>query len=463
VDKWPVLSQLYNDIRHQINSLSLQSILGELDLRKLTVFNSYAVRVKRIIVHNINITAIPSIEPYTCIQLTQLKNGLFPSLKFLIFLVNSLDEVVNLSVLPLLLRSKSLSEVTYCAEFYDELSDVLAILFQHANDCDLRHLGLQGALDHRQVNTLLQFRHLKSIALSLDMGSWTVDILDILSQLQLLDFQLILFPRGSTSIPERAPAPIAFPTLRKLTLVLIDGIMAGVLNILHSIVANQVQRIHLCTHEWSSRDDFYLLYQCLGNFTSLRKLTHILPMLELELEDIADQPVSLLTVIQPILALTHLEKLKLHFLKPLFSVSDDDVSRLALKCPSLKALILIPMPEEWHVDLNRPTFASLRCLATTCLNLVELVLPIFVDEQSLLLDIPIISLHRLQRLHLYKTSVDPALLLPLARRLDQIFPHLNDIEQGNGEDFPRLRDLVFNLCQPVRKDEQRRSKLAYRS
>jgi hypothetical protein len=178
-------------------------------------------------------------------------------------------------------------------------------------------------------------------------------------------------------------------------------------------------------------------------------------MLEPEPDFEFDQLVSLATAIQPIMALRHLENLKLEFIKSRFYISDDDVSAVAISCPSLKVLSLGPMPEEWPVEIIRPTLLSLRRLATTCLDLIDLELPISVDAQTLSSDMPIISSHGLQSLHLCDSSIYPSLLLQLARQIDQLFPHLKTLVHDK-EDFPRLCDLVVDLCQPVRRDERQR-------
>jgi len=123
------------------------------------------------------LTSIPRIEPQTCVQLSQLVNGLFPSLKSLELQFNTYHNNIELSVLPFLLRSNQLSAVTYHAERYDELSGVLSILVEQVifhcrcRKARSKFLQLLGRLEHEHISTLSHFSQLRSITLMLDMVS----------------------------------------------------------------------------------------------------------------------------------------------------------------------------------------------------------------------------------------------------------------------------------------------------
>jgi hypothetical protein len=189
---------------------------------------------------------------------------------------------VDSSVLPSLLRSKSLSAVTYVVSPYVPLSDGLVALVNHPNVRELHHLELEGRWDRRDdIARLTHFSQLQFISLTLGSAVWTISILDGLSQLsQLTDLHIDLKDAyydwnqlWYIAPPQNNSQKVSFPTLRKLMVV---GSPALIFIVLNHIVANHLQHIHICFAHFITRADCSRLYQSISRFRSLRKIAHTL-------------------------------------------------------------------------------------------------------------------------------------------------------------------------------------------
>jgi hypothetical protein len=332
--------------------------------------------------------------------------------------------------------------------YRDGVSGESSVLAKLPNVYGLRSLELGGISESRDISARLpHFSQLQSISLSLCSQSWSVCILETLSRLsQLTDLRLSFtnrYPSSNVVSHQTMDQKTSFPTLRKLQ---VTGTMDKVFIVLDCIVANYLQHIHI----WPNDSYTYAhsrLYKYVSRFTSLREITHTMG---LEYRFLGGQTTDLSEVIEPILALPHLDSLSFQDYQgePFFHISDDCISRVALAFPSLKVLKLGTLcygqADEWYL-----TFASLRCLAEACPNLVDLGLCIAFDNQSLPSEASVVSSHRLQRLDLFDTPIDCS-LTPLGRLLACLFPHLESINHANSQFASHLCHLVRVRGQPGR-------------
>jgi hypothetical protein len=90
----------------------MQVLRENLDMDGLTAFYSYACRVRR----DCDIPAVPSVEPFTCLQLPLLENGILPSLTSLVPSGREMwrheDKFLQVSFLPVILQCRSFSCIT---------------------------------------------------------------------------------------------------------------------------------------------------------------------------------------------------------------------------------------------------------------------------------------------------------------------------------------------------------------
>lgn len=358
--------------------------------------------------------------------------------------------------------------MTYTLRHYVPLSDGLVVLANHANVQELRHLELQGRWDCRDdVTRLSLFSQLRSISLILGSASWTTRILDELSQLsQLTDLHIDLKDAHydydwSTAPPQINSQEVSFLALRKLT---VAGPPGRTLIVLDHIAANHLEHIHICFAHFFTCDDCGRLYQSISRFRSLRKISHTLDQYSTPRTSQAflRRTTDLLAVVEPIFVLPDLEYLSLRLgFKPLgklyalFHVSDDCVSRVASAYPSLKELTLETIPRwnkadnwspRWHpYYVAGPTFASLRCLAEACPQLIDLGLSLEFEAESLPSEACISSSHRLQRLDLLDTPIKDDLVATLGRLLTNLFPHLDSINSDHGMCFNEIDKHLTNV------------------
>lgn len=146
----------------------------ELDLKDLTVFNSYAHQVICLYPDDFHILLI---EDRTCVQLSQLEDGICPSLTTLQLCIFSDFDVIPLAVLSLLIWSKYLSFFTY--SFRDNnIWGVFSTPVEHVSVNTLHSLDLRGGHGYLK-NPLLQSCWMKILGHSRflrsfhDFSSWS--------------------------------------------------------------------------------------------------------------------------------------------------------------------------------------------------------------------------------------------------------------------------------------------------
>ena len=129
--------------------------------------------------------------------------------------------------------------------------------------------------------------------------------------------------------------------------------------------------------------------------------------------------------------------------------------QVSLDLPTLSRLV-----KSWKglqrleiVSKSLIQYQILPCIARACSELEELSLPLLFPDADPEVPEAGVGKHRLSRLH----STEGVIRGPaVARYLDNIFPHLVDIEGGMGwEDVQKILVLV---CQPVRRDQMKRDK-----
>jgi len=434
-------NDLYRYFTERLNrpliSRDMQVLRGDLDINKLTIFDTYARRVR-----NCTISVIPLIESTTRVQLLRLKSGLLPMLTSLVLSGRQLLCFKNefSAFVPLILQSRSLSSITYLSIACDDpdndhpLGDFLLTLVENINVVALRRLALLGTLQRQYVSSLSYFTHLQSVSLTW-LGTSCYEVIDILSRLQLIDVRLGF--AAAIPIPDKCIVSNPFPVITKLWLLGEDWPMIYILN---AITGNYLESISIEEYDYSTThnapDNHSQIYQDFARFPSLRTIDYVLDGCE---PGLISQPISSISVVQPLLGLRFLESLTLHFIQPWFRVSDDDISELAFACPSLKNLTLHPRLTPGTVGVGWPTFASLIRLATTCSHLTTLTISI--DVQNLPSELPPISIsHGLQKLDLAATHTDHP--IALARLLHELFPLLEDV-QGESDGLQEVRQFLI--------------------
>jgi len=99
-----ILSLFTERLNRPLISRDMQVLRGDLDINKLTIFDTYARRVR-----NCTISVIPLIESTTRVQLLRLKSGLLPMLTSLVLSGRQLLCFKNefSAFVPLILQSRS--------------------------------------------------------------------------------------------------------------------------------------------------------------------------------------------------------------------------------------------------------------------------------------------------------------------------------------------------------------------
>ncbi|KAF8222804.1 hypothetical protein L208DRAFT_575126 [Tricholoma matsutake] len=409
------------------------ALRGDLDASDMKDFYSYARRVR-----HCTISVFPLIEPTTCVQLSRLEHGVFPFLTSL-RLPNGLellDHADQLPLfLPLILRSHSLSSVTclfICCNDPDDgdpLGGSLLTLAQNVNIQALHHMELRGTLQREHISALSHFSHLHSLSLRW-LGKSCYEVIDVLSRLQ----QLVELQLGfAADVPEQCMAQMSnnpFPAITKLWL---RGDILPMIYILDGIAGNYLESVRIeennCITTYRAAEKHRRIYQTFARFPSLRSIDYTLPgCLSWPAVNLASEPVIPASVVRPLLELRYLDSLSLEFLQPWFQVTDEEISDLAVACPSLKSLALHPKQVLGKVDVEWPTFTSLLRIATSCSNLTALTMSL--DARSLPshseLPSTVSKSHGLQRLNLAASHIDSPLLL--ARILRQLFPLLESVK-----------------------------------
>lgn len=319
-------------------------------------------------------------------------------------------------------------------------------LVKHVNIQGLQQLTLSGTLHPEYVSSLSSLVQLQSVSLWLSAESWTFEVIEALSGLPLANLHIDF--ESANSVPKQGLVRNPFPVLTTLSL---TGEKPLILYILDAITGDYLESVVIYEIGVQFRNanakDQCRFYENFGRFTSLCKIRHCIP--ECTFKEIHRQTITPVSIIQPLLGLKHLNVLELQFPQPWYKISDRDISDLAFACPLLQKLCIYPVAAPLSTSNILPTSTSLTSLAKSCPNLIEIDTSINMGTLSPYL--PPISSHGLQKLVLHGTSVNSPLLT--ARLLDRLFPNLNTLFLSF-DHLGEIGKLLFELCQPVRKDEQ---------
>ena len=419
-------------------------LLGELIIEELEIFQSYACRVKRCHPRDIF-----SIEPSTCIQLLRLEYGLFPSLTAL-ELPGDDHSALHQELLPILLpsvlRSKSLSTVS--CDFTPHpitscnisLEEFMLALTKYVNAQNIHRLTLGGTLQGKYASSLLRLNFLKSVSMTLSSESWTYETIDVLSRLKVTDIHLDL--GSADSVPTRNIVHNAFPHITVLSL---SGKKPLINYILEGIAGDDLQCITIeeldCNGDRLNVGEHARFYGHFARFNSLHTIKHNVCRSSKDDHSVC-QHITPIPVLRPFMGLKHLRSLELAFLSPWFHISDHDISILVDMCPSLTMLSLKPISVASYTDIQRPTLASLHCLALKCPKLVYLAIHIDTRASILLSDLLSLPLRRnypLTALELFDTPVDAP--LHMAQLLEYFFPQLVRVT-SHGKEIGTIRHCL---------------------
>lgn len=409
----------------------------------MTIFNTYARRVKHYIADSFH-----AVEPSTCAQLSQLDEGLLPSLVSIVITFRG-DPSPHLGLMPYYLRSNMIS--SFRCELTDRihgrsLGSCVSAFLKSSSSQKLHCLALRGALSQAYSPSLSAFHSLRSVTLWLSSESWTYDVIHALSSLpQLVDVHFTF--DLSDSIPKVALAHTAFSTLTSLSLA---GKIPWIYYILDSITGVRLESITInhysCVYNHTNALDHARLYRSLSRFTLLRSFKQLI---ENWAKDTFQPCVDSASIVQSFLGFAYLEHLQVSILQQWFQITDADISALAAACPSLKVLRLIIIPSPFTpLPPLQPTPFALCAIAKECPHLTDLSITLVSMDMQTLLSLPVPKKPSpLQNLDLQNTMIQNPQVI--SRFLDSLFPVLKSVTAW-GSKIIQISDIIFGICQPVR-------------
>jgi hypothetical protein len=367
---------------------------------------------------------------------------------------SAFDQHSAILLLPSLVRSKTLYSITRVDghEGYG-LGPTLSVLVNNVDTTMLRELSVHGKLPREYASLFPTMHHLQSVTIVLSTEGWEFELLETLSTLPRLQSLEISF-HPSRSTPLQNVRDIPFSNLSSLGLTATLELM---LQILDSLGGGQLESLTLYPRGGlpGSPAEYRRLYESIGKLSSLRDVAQTFSQM-----DHANpfEPRGAEELFRPMLALRHLESLRLWHIPPWLQFSDDDVLTLAPAWSALKKLILYR-----YVPVTvKPTTGSLCYLAAACPKLIQLLIT---TDTAILPDFSpeVVSSHGLQELTLLQvTSIDDPVLF--ARSIDGLFPNLLKLHMpamSNKAIRDQICDIIFKVCQPVRKDERERGTVSF--
>lgn len=383
------------------------------------------------------------------IRLSALNGGLLPSLKsFRLSYDQTTDSLIekSLLLLPTILQSRTLISIAVdipaaTASQTHALGPVLAIISDF--NLGISDLMLSGPCLNGYADRLSGIRMLKSVTLKLSFGELTTEVLTSLSNLPNLSELTLCFTD---------PFPISFfmgthrfPNLIKLSLT--QASIWG--RRIPMISAPQLKR-------------FVLRYML--NSTHLRAVIQAQLLLgaqpELREVDInwGADPIHRLhqtrveNFTENVRRFVHIETFILTSLDPDICITGEEITAIAAAWPHLNVLRI----EHVIKPASEPTLASLHYLVKRCHHIVEISITVREEFSPTKVEEPV-SFHCLRKLDLQHTVVtDHA---RMARWVDGLFPNLLHFSLLSESDCASVRAIIFNACQPVRRDQQRRERI----
>lgn len=384
------------------------------------------------------------------LRLSTLEGGLLPRLRsFRLSYDGATASGVekSLLLLPAILQSRHLTSVVVDmpTDTLDEshgLGPVLAILSDM--NFGITDLSLSGPYFSGYTDHLSNIKTLKSVTLELSSGSPTTEILTSLSCLPSLTELTLDFTNSHSAAFARLVETHSFLNLVKLTLKGTSPLECS----LPSITALKLKYITICCiPEWAFTGS--------RTTTSARLLLSAYPELQDVIVDWGGHSrgragkSSITNFTWNTRRLAHIETFVLTSLNPNICVTGAEIIAIAEAWPQLKVLRIEHISKPAH----EPTLASLEYLATGCPYLIEISITVqerFPQKEST----EPVSFHRLQRLDLQHTVV--AEHVRMARYVDGWFPSLLHFALLSESDCALVHAIIFNACQPVRSDQQKR-------
>lgn len=367
---------------------------------------------------------------------------------------SAFDQHTAILLLPSLVRSKSLHSITRVDGYEGYgLGPTLSVLVNNVSISTLRELSLHGKLPREYSILFPTMHHLQSVSIFLSTEGWEFELLETLSGLPRLQSLDISFHAFRADPLQNTSHIIPFSNLLNLAL---TATLELILHVLDSLGGDRLESLTLHPRGGlpGSLPEYRQLYERIGTFSSLRDIAQTFSQ-----ADHANrlEPRSAEDLLRPMLTLVHLESLRLWHIPPWLQFSDGDVLALVPAWRSLKRLILYR-----HAAVTvKPTMESLCYLTSACPELVHLV--IATDTTSLPpFSQTVVSSHNLQELTLLQvTSINDPVFF--ARFIDGLFPNLVKLQMPAMSDKAvrdQICDIVFKVCQAVRKDERGRDREA---
>lgn len=392
-----------------------------------------------------------AVHPLSWLRLSTLEGGLLPRLRSFRLSYNCATASgmeKSLLLLPTILQFPHLTSVAVdmpkaTSSESHGLGPVLAILSDL--NFGITDLSLSGPYFYGYTDRLLNIKTLKSVTLKLSSGGPTTDIFTSLSCLPSLTELLLDFTNSHSVVFSGFVGAHSFLNLVKLTL---KG--SSLLECtLPSITALKLKYITIrCTPDWVfSRTP-----------TRAQLLLSAYPELRNVIIDWGGHPQSragkssVTNFTWNARRLAHMETFILTSLDPNICVTGAEIIAMAEAWPQLKVLRI----EHTAKPAHEPTLASLEYLANGCPHLTEISITVkemFPQKKST----EPVSCHRLQRLDLQHTVI--ANHAHIARYLDGWFPYLLHFALLSESDCTLVRAIIFNACQPVRSDQQKRDRV----
>jgi hypothetical protein len=191
------------------------------------------------------------------------------------------------------------------------------------------------------------------------------------------------------------------------------------------------------------------LFSALGDLETITCLSYsALPRARLPLAALPLSAMSASEIIQGIYKL----KLRSLSLYTRFHFINTDIEVLASAFPTLSSLAILH-PVHSTLSLIAPTFEALGCIADRCPELRDLAITLEIKPRT---RPSVVRSHLLTSLKIDGEWRSHYSIISIARRVDQLFPNLERFEgwSDNSGDAKVIEEILLNVCQPVRKDEE---------
>ncbi|KAF9459067.1 hypothetical protein BDZ94DRAFT_1269115 [Collybia nuda] len=423
-------------------------ITGKIDFKKLPPrVQSYAKRIRDV---NYDVTGdFSQVDSSTWMRLEHVNGALLPNLRsFRLSYTNpsTLGKERSLLLLPALLRSGSLSSFTFKTSPVTnqntryEVGPILNLLGDY--NLEIETLEVAGTFISRYSKVLGTIRSLQCVSLEMALDSNLPDVLTALSSLPRIR-RLTLAFFGTTLHPGHLQSH-TFPELVGITL---RGKITFMSRVLAAIKAPSLEYVDIKVMPGAGdgTQESVLPSLQLIRFPALKRI--FIDLVGCNSSPRLGERDNKLSIVNPILGNSCVEELVMTSLDPSMCLSDYEVIDLATSWPLLKVLRL----EHTSRPTERPTFASLGYLAERCPCLVELSVSL---REERLHDVGLKPMSTLGELNLQHTDIKR--YARAARYIDKLFPFLYKFSMSEQQTCEAVRDIIFEACKPVRKDEQSR-------